>query len=66
MANRRSEGGMPAEPRGDTQGMTGDRDEQTGEDVRGIGEETAGDEDFEETEDLDESEEEDEDEEGSF
>ncbi len=65
MANRRNEGGMPAEPRDDTRGMTDGPDYQTGEDVRGIGE-GVGDEEFEDTEDLDESDEEDEDEEGSF
>ncbi len=66
MANRRSEGGMPAEPRDDTRGMADDRDYQTGEGVRGIGEGEAGDEEFEDTEELDEADEEDEDEEGSF
>ncbi len=67
MANRRNEGGMPAEPRDDTPGMTDDRsrEHQTGEDVRGIGESGVSDEEFEDTEDLDELEE-DEDDEGSF
>ncbi len=67
MANRRNEEGMPAEQGNNPRGMPDDRsrDYEAGEDVRGIGESDASDEEFEDTEDLDESKE-DEDEEGSF